>query len=250
MIEHEISQSKTGAHADQDIRYVESDVKDRVTHNQFIEKVFYFHQIDQVVLYEQNLRLIRIYEGKTMKWIKDLVCVAVILALEFCPNKNAIAASLTDRTIIFFDTANPNNKIVRKMNVPSTQKCLNYVESKSTLYSAGVDGAIFAWNLDKLFSNEFQEQQLALRQQMQQKQNEVNDEDRKRNRPKTSTNQADDQSIKKEYVLYITERTPWFVGDIILCITYLKNINQLASGSYDHKIRLWDLRESAKQLAH
>lgn len=85
---------------------------------------------------------------------------------------------------------------------------------------------------------------------MQQKQNEVKDEDRKRNRPKTSTNQADEQSIKKEYVLYITERTPWFVGDIILCITYLKNINQLASGSYDHKIRLWDLRESAKQLAH
>jgi len=38
------------------------------------------------------------------------------------------------------------------------------------------------------------------------------------------------------------------VGDIILCITHLKNINQLATGSYDHKIRLWDLRESAKQL--
>lgn len=44
--------------------------------------------------------------------------------------------------------------------------------------------------------------------------------------------------------MYIAERTPWFVGDIILCLVYLKNINQLASGSYDHKIRLWDLRTS------
>lgn len=66
------------------------------------------------------MRLIRIYEGQTMKWIKDIQCIAVILALEFCPNKNALAASLSDRTIIFFDTANPNNKIVRRMHVPST----------------------------------------------------------------------------------------------------------------------------------
>jgi hypothetical protein len=73
-----------------------------------------------VILYEQNMRLIRIYEGQTMKWIKDIQCIAVILALEFCPNKNALAASLSDRTIIFFDTANPNNKIVRRMHVPST----------------------------------------------------------------------------------------------------------------------------------
>lgn len=47
---------------------------------------------------------------------------------------------------------------------------------------------------------------------------------------------------KKEYIKYISERTPWFVGDIILCLVDLGNINQLASGSYDAKIRLWDLR--------
>ena len=109
------------------------------------------------------MRLIRIYEGKTMKWIKDLECVSYILALEFCPNRNALAASLSDRTIIFFDTANQNNKIVRRLPVPSTQKCLTYIERSSTLFSAGVDGAIFAWNLEKLFSNEFAEAQEALK---------------------------------------------------------------------------------------
>lgn len=88
------------------MRYVESDIKDKKQHNQFIEKVFYFHQIDKVILYLQNMRIIRIYEGKTMEWIKDLECVAIILAIEFCPNFKALAASLSDRTIIFFDTAN------------------------------------------------------------------------------------------------------------------------------------------------
>jgi len=47
---------------------------------------------------------------------------------------------------------------------------------------------------------------------------------------------------KREYIHYIAEKTPWFVGNIILCIVDLPNINQLASGSYDNLIRLWDLR--------
>ena len=72
------------------------------------------------------MRTIRIYEGKTMKWEKDLQCIGVILAIEFCPTKNAVAVSLSNRTIVFFDTVNLN-KIVRHLHVPSTQKCLTFV---------------------------------------------------------------------------------------------------------------------------
>jgi hypothetical protein len=52
------------------------------------------------------MRLMRIYHAGTMRWEKDISCVGVILAIEFCSDKNAIAVSLSDRTIIFFDTAN------------------------------------------------------------------------------------------------------------------------------------------------
>jgi len=192
------------------MRYTESaDIKDRTTHNNYIEKIYYFQQIDKVILFEQNMRLIRIYHAPTMKWEKDIQCVGVILAIEFCPDKNAIAVSLSDRTIIFFDTANQNFKIVRRMHVPSTQKCLIYVKRKKTLFSAGVDGAIFAWNLDTLFSNEFAEQQLD---------SQSNEQD------KSSKSMRLDKE-KKEYIRYISERTPWFVGDIILCMIDLPNIN-------------------------
>ncbi len=107
LIEHEIEQAHSGTQSYADMRYTEStDIKDKTTHNNYIEKIFYFSQIDKVILFEQSMRLIRIYHAPTMKWEKDIQCVGVILAIEYCPDKNAIAVSLSDRTIIFFDTAN------------------------------------------------------------------------------------------------------------------------------------------------
>jgi len=44
---------------------------------------------------------------------------------------------------------------------------------------------------------------------------EINEKDKKENKERE----------KKEYVGFICEKTPWFVGDIILCIIDLPNIN-------------------------
>lgn len=99
----------------------EVNIKDRTTHNNFIEKIFYFSHIDKVLLYEQDTRALRIYGAKTMRLLKDIHCVGVILAVEYCQNMNSIAVSLSDRTIIFFDTAtimNQKNKIDRRLHVP------------------------------------------------------------------------------------------------------------------------------------
>ena len=50
---------------------------------------------------------------------------------------------------------------------------------------------------------------------------------------KEDNKQQELERKKREYIWYISEKTPWFVGDIILCLIDLPNINQLASGSYD-----------------
>jgi hypothetical protein len=47
--------------------YFESDIKDPTPHNNYIEKILYFQQIDKVILYEQNMKFVRIYNGQTMK---------------------------------------------------------------------------------------------------------------------------------------------------------------------------------------
>jgi hypothetical protein len=137
------------------MHYYESDIQDVTTHNNYIERIFYFQQIDKVILYEQNMKFLRIYNGETMKNELDIPCPGAILAIEFLPDKNAICVSLSDRTILFFDAGSQNYKIIRKIHVPSTQKCLCYVRRKHVLFSAGIDGAIFAWNMEKIFSNDF-----------------------------------------------------------------------------------------------
>lgn len=103
------------------------------------------------------MKTLRFYDAGTMRYDFDINCPGSILALEFIPDKNAMAVSLSDRTIIFYDSGAQNFKIMRKIYIPSTQKCLCYIKRKRVLFSAGPDGAIFAWNIDKIFSNEFVE---------------------------------------------------------------------------------------------
>ena len=92
---------------------------------------------------------------------------------------------------------------------------------KKVLFSAGADGAIFGWNIEKVFSNDF------------------NDDE--------AIGEKEKEKKKFDYTLYIADKTPWFTGSIIMCLVDLPNINFLATGSFDKQIRLWDLRGASNE---
>ena len=123
--------------------------------NGYIEKIYYFQQIDKVILFEQNGRLIKIYDAQKMWHETDITVTGTILAIEFISDRNAIAISLADLTIRFYEVQNANYRFLRTLHVPSTQKCLAYVRRKKVLFSGGVQGAIFAWDIDKLFEKDY-----------------------------------------------------------------------------------------------
>lgn len=178
--------------------YYESDIKDPTVHNNYIEKIHYFQHIDKVILYEQNQKLIRIYHGQTMAKERDISCPGVILAVEYVSDKNSICVSLSDRSLLFFDCSTIAYKQQLCFEMPSTQKCLCYVKRKKLLFSAGTDGAVFAWQIDKIFKKD------------------SNDD---------SSNEKGARARKEfDYRPYTSENTPWFLGSIATCILDLPNI--------------------------
>ena len=150
------------------MQYHESEeIQDSISnHNGYIEKMYYFQQIDKVILFEQNQRVIKIYDAPKMVQEEispgvpaTIQCSGPILAIEYISDRNAIAISLADLTIRFYDMgSNQGYRFMRTLHVPSTQKCLAYVKSHKTkkiLFSGGVQGAIFAWDINKLFEKDY-----------------------------------------------------------------------------------------------
>lgn len=84
--------------------YTEStEIIDRTPHNGQIERIYYFEKIDKVILFETNMRLVRIYDAVKMKPEPSIQCTHVINAIEFISERNAIAISLSDLTIRFYE---------------------------------------------------------------------------------------------------------------------------------------------------
>lgn len=139
--------------------YENEDIVDN-NHNGYIEKIYYFQQIDKVLLFEQNQRVIKIYDApKMIQEEATITCSGPILAIEYISDRNAIAISLADLTIRFYDMGSNPYRFMRTLHVPSTQKCLAYVKSHKTkkiLFSGGVQGAIFAWDINALFAQDYQ----------------------------------------------------------------------------------------------
>ena len=48
--------------------------------------------------------------------------------------------------------------------------------------------------------------------------------------------------LDQQYKQFIDDATPWFAAETIICIIDLPNINMLATGDYNKRICLWDLR--------
>lgn len=79
-------------------------IKDTTPHNNYIEKLHHFAEIDKLVLYEQNMKVLRIYDaGGQMKHECNINCNSVILAVEYISHHNSICVSLSDRTFMFYD---------------------------------------------------------------------------------------------------------------------------------------------------
>jgi WD40 repeat protein len=90
------------------------------------------------------------------------------------------------------------------------------VKRKRLLFSGGTDGCVFAWNIDKICTN----------------QNTFDDEG----------DNAKKEQDQNYYLNFICENTPWFLMGFSSCLVDLPNIELFATGSFKNRIELWVLR--------
>ena len=141
-------------------------MRDTTTHN-IIEKIYYVEELDIVIIFERKMRVMKIYDAMSMKMNHEIVCDGIIQAIECIPDWNVIAVVLSNLNLVFYDATNtvkpadkfssvisPSFKIMRKLELPATQKCMKYIARKKVLFLAGINGAILALDLDAIFNNE------------------------------------------------------------------------------------------------
>ena len=85
------------------------------------------------------MKIVRIYDAVKMKAEPSITCTHMINAIEFITERNAIAISLSDLTIRFYEVLNGQSRFMRTLHVPSLQRCLSYVKrrKKELLFSGG-----------------------------------------------------------------------------------------------------------------
>ena len=140
------------------MQYEEStEIIDKVAHKDQIEKIYYFEEIDKVIMFEAKMKEVRLYDAAKMKAEQSIMCSAVINTIEFLPDRKVVSISLCDKTIRFYEIQNDSHRFLRTLHVPSTQKCLSYVfrKGKALLFSGGTQGAVYAWNINLFFSNDY-----------------------------------------------------------------------------------------------
>jgi len=86
------------------------------------------------------------------------------------------------------------------------------VQRKRLLFSAGTDGAVFAWKVEKIFSNEYQEAALAAMAS------------KNKTKGRKDANKGEQDNKELEYKSFTCENTPWFLGTTASCIVDLPNI--------------------------
>ena len=164
------------------------------------------------MIFEQGMKIIKVYDAKSMRKKLEYVCPICILGIAYIPERCSLAISVSERKLLFRDI-DSNKFIERKIITPDTYHSMVYAKSKRILFTAGLSGAIYAWDLEKIFLNEYKKELTA----------------------------KGENTLK--YKLFLVPGFPWFQkGYPIHDMCDIPDLNLLATAGSDALIRLWNIK--------
>lgn len=135
---------------------------DKVNQMLPMEKLFELAGYAGFAYLEQNLKCIRVVSPHTWEEILNVQIGATtytqkikrrIVAAHYLPKKNCLLLSSNDKFMNFFDMQ--TNKLQRRFMVPDVQTFIQSSLRKGQIYTGAVNGTIYSWDLEKIFSKEF-----------------------------------------------------------------------------------------------
>jgi len=191
--------------------YGPSPVLDKLRHDGCIEQASYFPQLDQLVVFSQDVHTAKVVDAR------DCTEVAVlsghkseVLCAEYIACHNWLATSGNDRTIKFWDVCNNSFTPVKfEIAQDTAALAMRWDDKHKTLFTSdsfkGIHATQFEQNRDSFSNN-------------------------------------------KE--LFKSQRVAEFVGhtDVVLDLMLLDNIGQIASASMDSTVGIWDIGTQQKHV--
>ena len=136
---------------------IESSLQDRGGSLNYISRLFYFEKADIIAVIEEHMKYIRFYDGAELHELHELkLAAATIGSVEFVVDHGCFVVTGNDKFIYFYEQG--KFSLQRRFQMPETQTHLSYCHSTDTLYTGGLSGRIYAWDMSKVYSDYFMEQ--------------------------------------------------------------------------------------------
>ncbi len=182
-------------------------------HHNYIERVHYVAQRDELLFSEQGMKTVRIYDPATIQKKREYMVSGTILCVEYITDWNIVAVSLSNRQIVFID-ADDTHKVKdrtaeKRIHCPDSTLSMVYVPRNYCLFTGGLTGALYAWNMQTLVSGSYYKY---------------------------------DPSVPSSYTMFLVPGLPWFQTHEISLMLDIPSLDVLSVGYSDGGIRIWSLK--------
>ena len=130
--------------------YHQSPWEDSTKHSTHLNRIYYFPAIDKFGATEHASNVLKLYQpsGQPLRSIARKE--GKVLSAAHIPERSQYAISSSDLQITLYD--DQSLRLSRSFFTPSSQMCLSWAKETSTLYSGGVSGVLYAWDIDTMES--------------------------------------------------------------------------------------------------
>ena len=122
--------------------------EDTSKHKQDIVKMYHFPKTRAIGAIEENSSYLKIYNSQCNLMCQLKAPGGTVLCAEHIPELRQYVMTSSDLSLSFFDDV--SNRMHKSFHSPVSQMCMAWNSKSRTLYSAGISGAIYAWDPEKM----------------------------------------------------------------------------------------------------